>query len=111
VEIRVLTFEGCPNCDATATLVQQVVSELGLDVTVDHVQVQDESDAEAKGFFGSPSVQIDGRDIEPERHGGVPTFGCRLYVHEGRRSGVPPKELIAGAIQKARRSAGPRPAP
>ncbi len=106
MEIRVLTFAGCPNCDATANLVREVVDELGLETAVNHVQVHDESEAVQLGFYGSPSVQIDGRDIEPERRGHAPLFGCRLYTDDGRRSGVPPKEMIVRAIREVRSPAG-----
>ncbi len=56
MEIKVLTFEGCPSCNATLGLVQDVVDDLGLEVEVNHVQVPDESAAARLGFFGSPSV-------------------------------------------------------
>jgi hypothetical protein len=85
-------------------LVQQVVEELGLEVVIDQVQVRDQSEAAAQGFLGSPSVQIDGKDIEPARRQDVPNFACRLYNYEGRRTGVPPKDMIVRAIQEARGS-------
>ena len=106
MKIRILTFEGCPNCEAAVSLVHEVLDELGIEIAVDHVQVHSESEAVENHFFGSPSVQIDGKDIEAERRNDVPLFGCRLYMHEGRRTGLPPKEMIVKAIHEARRSAG-----
>jgi len=106
MEIRVLTFAGCPNCDQTIRLVQEVAGELGLGTAVRHLQVRNESEAVENHFHGSPSVQIDGKDIEPDRRGDAPSFSCRLYMHEGRRSGVPPKEMIVEAIQEAQHSPG-----
>ncbi len=106
MEIRVLTFAGCPGCEATFRLVREAVDELGVRATVSHIQIRSEIEAIEKRFLGSPSVQIDGKDIEVQRREDPPSFACRLYVHGGRRTGVPPKGMILKAIQEARRPAG-----
>jgi len=66
------------------------------------VEVKDAGSAEVAGFLGSPSVRIDGRDIETAARS-AKTFGlmCRTYVEDDRRGGVPPIEWIRAAIREA----------
>ena len=101
MEIRVLSFEGCPHFEATIILVGTVLRELGLQNQVNHVQIKDEAEAAEYHFLGSPAVQVDGKDIEVGRRGELPFFGCRLYRHGTSAKGVSPKEMIIKAIQEA----------
>jgi len=55
-------------------------------------------DAAEFHFLGSPSVQIEGKDIETERRGDASNFACRLYTYEGRRTGVSPKTMIHSGV-------------
>jgi hypothetical protein len=103
MKIRILSFEGCPHVEATVSLVEEALQELGLPIELDRVQIHDESDAAYYHFLGSPSVQIDGNDLEAGRREDAPSFGCRLYRHGMSTEGVPPKEMIVAAIQAARR--------
>ncbi len=51
-------------------------------------------------FLGSPTVRVNGRDIEPARAdepGGA--MSCRLYRTECGESGVPPEALLRAAIR------------
>ena len=99
--IRVLTFEGCPSCEATRRLVEDTVNELHLQADIDLVQVDGEDEAQREGFLGSPTIQIDGKDIEVSRRGGKATFACRLYRTPDGVSGVPPKSLLVAAMREA----------
>lgn len=93
--IEVLYFAGCPNHESTVELVREVVRELELDATVREVSVETVETALRLRFLGSPSVRVNGRDIEPaarERS----DFGlcCRIYGS----AGVPPKALLVEAL-------------
>jgi hypothetical protein len=103
MKIRVLSFEGCPHVEATVSVVEEALQELGLPMELDRVQIHDESDASHYHFLGSPSVQIDGNDLETGRREDAPFFGYRLYRHGMSTRGVPPKGMIVEAIQAARR--------
>ena len=100
--IRILTFEGCPSCEATRRMVEETVNELHLQAEIDSVQVDGEDEARQQGFLGSPTIQIDGNDIEVSRRGGKAAFACRLYQTPDGVSGVPPKSLLVAAIREAR---------
>jgi hypothetical protein len=101
MDIAVLTFEGCPNAQPTAQLVQQTVRELGIEAEVKKISVHDQGEAEKLHFLGSPTVQINGRDVEVARRADAASFSCRIYKTSAGNSGVPPKELIGAAILEA----------
>ena len=51
--IRIRTFEGCPNCEATRDLVEKTMRELNLRVVIDAIRVNNEDEAKKYGFIGS----------------------------------------------------------
>lgn len=67
------------------------------------LEVTNHEEAERYHFLGSPTIQVDGADIEVVRRNDSPVLGCRVY-HSGQGiAGVPPKEMIVGAIHGASR--------
>jgi glutaredoxin len=104
--IRVLTFEGCPHCEAARDLVEKTVRDLQLKADVQAIQVKDECEARQYGFLGSPSVQIDGHDIERDRRSDASSYSCRVYKTPNGLTGVPPRELLVEAIREAQRDPG-----
>jgi small redox-active disulfide protein 2 len=57
MEIKVLG-PGCAKCSKTEKLVQEVIKETGVDVTVE--KVSDMMQIASYGVFGTPSVIVDG---------------------------------------------------
>ena len=57
------------------------------------------------GFLGSPSVRINGLDIESEERS-LKSYGlsCRTYLDGAKRSGLPSSELIRLAISEQKTS-------
>jgi len=66
VKVRVLHTAGCPATLATVRLVESVARNLGIFIALEQILVDTLAQAEALAFLGSPTVQVDGRDIEPE---------------------------------------------
>ena len=96
--IRLLFFEGCPHSDATFDLVRRVAGTERPDAVYESIEVGSRPDAVRLRFLGSPTVQINGIDIEPEaRNRGDFAVTCRLYG----ASGVPGAGMIAAAIREA----------
>lgn len=96
-KVEILYFDGCPNHSETVERVHRVVSELGIDAEIVGVEVSTADDAERLRFLGSPSVLVDGVDIEPDaRASRAYAFACRTY---GEGEGVPPREWIVAALQ------------
>ncbi len=97
--IEVLYFEGCPNFEPTLSLADEVLSQLGLTAEVRKIEVLSPGDAERVRFLGSPSVRVDGKDIEPGAGSRTEyALSCRIYGD----SGLPPKELLVAALEARR---------
>src|SRR5262245_27999224 len=98
MQIDILYFDGCPNFPAAAKLVRDVVQSLGVDATIREVEVRDEEGAARLKFFGSPTIRVNGQDVDPAARSRTDyAFGCRMY--DG--SGSPPRELIERAVREA----------
>jgi hypothetical protein len=79
------------------------VQDLGLQAVIENVQVRNESEARQHRFLGSPTIQVDGIDIEAGRRADTASFACRVYRSPGGLTGVPPVELLVDAIREAQR--------
>lgn len=96
-QIDILYFDGCPNHLRTTELIRDVVRSLGLDATIREVVVHDADQAARLRFLGSPTIQINGEDVEPAVRSRVDySFSCRMYG----RSGSPPRALIEQALRE-----------
>ena len=56
----------CPATPATIQLVESVARGMDISIALESVLVDSPEQAEALAFLGSPTVQVDGRDMEPE---------------------------------------------
>ena len=93
--VEVLFFDGCPNHGPAVDLAKEVVADLVPDVQVEEVEVRDAEDAARLRFLGSPTIRVDGMDIEPEARTRTDfSMSCRLYGS----SGLPPRELLEVAL-------------
>lgn len=98
-EVEILYFDGCPNHAAAADLVQEVVADRRVDADVRKVRVESPEEAERLRFLGSPTVRVDGRDVEPgadERSDYV--LACRVYRTAEGTSGIPDRRWVAAAL-------------
>jgi hypothetical protein len=100
--VEVLTFPGCPNRDAAIALVQRVCAQLGSHVEVRVVDIPDQPAAEHARFRGSPTIRVDGHDIEPgaERHQEY-VHACRLYQVGHSLRGLPEEDWLRQALRTA----------
>jgi hypothetical protein len=99
MKIEVLYFEGCPNYAPAMAMVREALDSLGRHDQIHEVEVRTQAEAEAARFVGSPSIRINGSDIEPWART-AKGFGltCRTYVDGSRHFGVPSRELLRRAI-------------
>ncbi len=68
-EIKVLVAPGCGSRDRTMTIVAEVAAQMAPSVQIVEVVVESPDQARELRFLGSPSVQVDGRDVEPAAQG------------------------------------------
>lgn len=102
MKIEVLYFDGCPNYSLAVDRIRDVLKEEGTAAEISEVKVRDERTAQAIGFLGSPSIRIDGVDVEAAARSSK-DFGmmCRTYLDCGKRVGLPSRESIGAAIREA----------
>lgn len=65
VQIRVLYAEGCANTPPTLELLRKVAQDLRIPINVEMVSIGTQEQARELRCLGSPTVQIEGLDIEP----------------------------------------------
>jgi glutaredoxin len=101
MRIEILTFEGCPHANATRELVRRAVHLEAVDAAVEFVEVSTFEIARRMRFLGSPSVRIDGEDVErpaddPSAYG----LMCRTYRCATGVAQTPSIEIIRMAIRR-----------
>ncbi len=107
MKIRLLAFEGCPNVTEIRDRLAEALEAEGLAMEWDEIEVPDVKTAERERFLGSPSIQIDGQDVEATRRGEKPSWSCRTYRDaQGNVSGAPPVEMIRSAIRQSKGKRG-----
>ncbi len=98
MRIELLYFDGCPSHERLLHTVGHLADEAGAEVAMRRIHSAEE--AEAERFLGSPTVRVEGRDVEP----GAETrtdFGlkCRLYRTEAGLTGTPADEWLEAALR------------
>ena len=71
----------------------------GVATAVELHEVHSQAEAEELRFPGSPTIRIDGRDVDPSGAGAPPSLTCRIYrLPDGRVSPVPSREQLEEAL-------------
>lgn len=110
--VEVLYFDGCPNVEPTLARVREAMAAAGIDATtsVSLTLVVDDAAAIRDRFLGSPTVRVDGRDVDPaaseRRDYGL---SCRVYLVDGRYDGAPPARWIVEALRGSPATEAPEP--
>ena len=101
--IEVLYFAGCPSHQRLLPTVRRLAEEAGARLELRAVETS--GAAERERFLGSPTVRVDGRDVDPGA-AARSDYGlkCRLYRYDDTQSPTPPAEWIRAALS-ARASA------
>ncbi len=101
MKIELFYFDGCLAYQTALKHLEEVIKEKKLDAGVEMIKIESDEQALRDRFLGSPSIRINGLDIEP----GVEkikdfSMRCRLYL-EDKVSDWPSKKMIAQAIDAA----------
>jgi len=65
-KVEILVASGCASRQQTEELVAKLLAETAIKACIETVVVADAAQAAATSFLGSPSVRVNGIDVEPE---------------------------------------------
>lgn len=101
--VEVLYFDGCPNHEAFLPRLRELLADLGAPTDIELRRVESPDAAEHERFLGSPTIRIDGHDVDPTA-AGRDDFGlkCRLYATDDGLRGTPPDAWIIDAVRRRR---------
>jgi hypothetical protein len=117
VEFLYLDLSLCGRCRGTDAALEEAVAEVspilettGVEAQVKKIHVETEAQARNLAFVISPTIRINGRDIQPEieeslckdcgdLYGG--SCDCRVWRYRGKTYTTPPKALIVEALLRA----------
>ncbi|MEC3980491.1 DF family (seleno)protein [Amycolatopsis sp. H20-H5] len=107
--VELLYFDGCPNHETFLPHLRQLLAEHAVTAPITLIRVEDDEDARHHRFLGSPTLRVDGLDVDPGA-AGRDTFGlqCRLYRTPDGTRGVPADEWILDALGDPCHHAGDR---
>jgi len=106
----------CTRCIGTDANLEEALSEVsriletaGVEVSVRKILVESEKQAQALGFFSSPTIRINGKDIALEFResrcdsceacaGNSGPVNCRVWVFQGKEYTEAPKAMVVDAI-------------
>lgn len=100
LKIQFLWFDGCPSHEAVRRLLDSVLEAKKLNVDVVDINASQPEVAAAQRFPGSPTIRVEGKDIEPGfLDPGDYTPRCRLYMTAAGLQGSPERVWIERAIE------------
>ena len=109
MRVELLFWAGCPSHEKALRELRAVLAEEGLDpreVVVSEIET--ENDASAERFIGSPTVRVDGVEVQPAPNEPV-ALTCRVYTRrDGRISPTPDPEDIRDLVRLAHANASVR---
>jgi hypothetical protein len=102
MKIELFYFDGCPSYAELLPRLRQLVAAEGIEEQVELHRVETPEGAARERFLGSPTVRIDGEDVDPTANGRE-DFGieCRLYRTDDGLARTPPEEWILTSLRRA----------
>jgi hypothetical protein len=97
MKIEVLYIDGCPNTRPALERLKSVMQQERIAAEVAEIEIGDDAAARRLKFPGSPTIRINGLDIDVEaRTSGAIGFACRRY-----EDGLPSESVMRRAIKEA----------
>jgi|SRR5829696_6145373 len=101
MKVELLWWEGCPSYPETLADLRRVLAEEGVSTEVEMVEVENDEQARAERFPGSPTVRLDGVDALPTTETEPFSLTCRVYrLRDGRISATPDPEDLREAVRR-----------
>jgi len=102
VRIELLYVDGCPNHRAPAPRLRGLLEGAGVDAAIELRRVGSDEEARRMHFLGSPTIRVDGRDVEPGAEQRDWGLNCRLYRTADGMTGMPENRMILAALVRGR---------
>ncbi len=101
MRVQLLYYPECPSHERALELLQEALQWEGVRVEVQVTRIETQGEAEAYRFIGSPTIRIEGQEIQPQPH--LPfRLTCRTFIHEdGRLSPLPSLTTLREAVRNA----------
>ena len=100
MRVELLFADGDPAAMPARQNLVEVLTEDAFETPIQMVAIGSHEDAELLGMRGSPTIRIDGEDIDPDWDGPIglaPRAVCRRATEP-----IPGKPLIRRAVERAR---------
>jgi hypothetical protein len=102
MDVELLLVPDCPHSAPAAVLLRDALADVGLTAQEFRTSViSDQSQAERRGFVGSPTFLIDGVDPFAE-DGQPPAVACRVYRTEAGPAGTPTLPQLRAVLRRAK---------
>jgi hypothetical protein len=101
--VELLWWDGCPSSDEAHELVRRAMADAGLDPkALRSIEIDTDDAAQREGFPGSPTIRVDGADVQPPEDGEPAGLTCRVYrLRDGRVSPKPDPDDLRDALRAA----------
>jgi hypothetical protein len=98
-KISLLYSEDCPSHHEALSRLRKILHQEGITVEIETINVRTNEEAITLHFRGSPTILIDGQDIDPSSTEGF-GLACRAYrLEDGRISPLPSESMIRKALR------------
>ncbi len=99
MRIELLYYPECPSHERALELIHEALAHEGATAKVEVIRIDTQEQAEQYRFIGSPTIRVNGRELQPQPH--LPyRLTCRAFQHEdGRLSPLPSLSTLREAIR------------
>jgi hypothetical protein len=102
-EIYIMFINGCPGISTVAKYIKEVIAEEAIDAEISMVLIETLENARKLHFTGSPTVRINGKDVEinflDNKDYGLQS---RQYYMNGKKYNIPSKSMIKDAVKNVK---------
>ncbi|MCF6096058.1 DUF2703 domain-containing protein [Thermovorax subterraneus] len=114
IDFMYLDLSVCDRCQGTEDSLEEAIAEVkrvleltGIEVVVNKIHIDSEGKAIQYRFVSSPTIRINGKDIQLEAKESLcescgdlcgDEVDCRVWIYNGKEYNVPPKAMIIDAI-------------
>jgi hypothetical protein len=99
--VELLWFSDCANHPAARAILEEVIADVAPGTPIRDIDATDPATAASLRFPGSPTIRVDGRDVDPGyADPGDYTPRCRRYRTSDGLRGLPARSWIEEALRR-----------